>query len=352
MGARFVKVAALLWSVWLIPAAASAVPVPDRACVGYRFSRILDHGRPFGDEAAPSNARPIDYGFWFPVSSCRGRRTTLLDLLAESQMQAGRPVPERGRAGPSLEDMGIVDSIEAARALRQETEAIRTAASGPSINSPLVVYIHPSVLQAAPIAERLAGAGFAVASITWRGTNRQQFDVGVSGMTTEMLDAQAVVRDLAARSGILPRRIYVIGMSFGALTGLCWAQADQRIVALVTHDGGIETPTGTRLSPRCPYFSPTRPRLKLLSLYDASYAETTREVLDGLPGVQVQRVAVPLLAHSDYVGTVLLRARGDRTMDRPGERVRLFNSVADRTVEFLRCVRDYPEDECRVSEIR
>jgi len=322
--------AAILVSLLAAPTAAQ----PSR-CASYGFHRIEDEGR-----SLAGAARPIHFGLWLP-SGCRGRWVTRRDLARDSHVQTG----ETEAAITGVEQTGPALSA----ALDRPTGAVRAPARLQPRRRPLVVYIHPTVVQAAPIAEALAREGFAVASFAWRGSFGQAFDVGISGLISEMLDAQAIIRELVRRGIARERPIFVIGMSFGALTALCLAQADPRVTALVSHDGGITTPTGVRLSPLCPYFAAERPRAQALFLYDASYAGTTWAVADPLTRLRRRALAIPVLEHRDYVGTVLLRAEADPVMTDREARVRNFRAMSAATVAFLLCVRDRRPEGCDIS---
>lgn len=327
--------AAILFNTGAIESASS--------CTAYDFLNLADTGRSFIHEGRLV-PRPIDVAIWYPLA-CGGADVSLRQLTADSLVQAGRPTASAPDDVAVAEEAGI-DLAAVPAVLDRPSGFIRANDRLPSRPLPLVIYLHPSALEAAPVAARLARLGFAVAAIRWRGTYSQDFDAGPPGLMSELIDAQSVVRDLVDRGVADGKRMHVIGTSFGALTALCLAQADMRIAAIVSHDGGIVSPFGAKMVPKCPWYEDRRPRAALLSLYDARYGELTFQSTAGLKDLREQRLAVPTLRHEDYVGTVELRAAGRPADPVEQERARAYRKMADATAAFIACIQKDREAPC------
>jgi dienelactone hydrolase len=309
------------------PAAAAAT-----RCVTYQFNSVRDHGRSFSADGQLRAWRPVHYGLWTPATACDGPRMTFGDYAADAAVQ-------RGLAASAVHDAAFWRELVSSASVLDDavlgsaTPAVRSAPTLPA-SADVVLYIHASALEAHALAESLAVSGTVVAALTWRGTYQQDFDVGASGLVSEVLDVQAVLRDLGTR-GLAINRIVAIGTSFGALTALCWHGAEPRVAAIVSLDGGIATPTAARLLPSCPWSKPPTP-VVLLHLYDASYAGVTFDYLRSRSEVTLVAEPIPLLQHRDYHSTVFVRANAAGTTD-GAERTSIARSLIVRVRDFVRC---------------
>ena len=321
----------------LIGLCASTSPVAQAAatCVSYQFNSIRDYGRSYSSGADVLAPRPVEYGLWAPAAACPGRPMTYAEYARDAAVQRGLTAAEVEARGPRFwAELFSADDPLDPKVLATATRASREAPTLPA-STDLVVYVHASVLQAHASAEALAASGIPVIALTWRGTHAQEFDVGASGLVTEMLDLQAALRDLGARATSI-QRIVVIGTSFGALTALCWHGAEPRVKAIVSLDGGIATPTAAKLMPACPY-SKAPTSVAVLHLYDATYPDVTFDYLRSRSDVMLQAVPIPVLQHRDYHSTVFARAANQPGADAL-ERQSAAHAMFDRVRVFASCV--------------
>jgi dienelactone hydrolase len=320
--------------LFVLCASAISAPSPTTSgCVSYQFNSIRDRGRSYSSGAELQAYRPVEYGLWAPAAQCAHPRMTYADYARDASVQRGLAQSEVDARGPGWAELFGMDDPPDANVLATPTRASRQAPTL-SAGGDLVVYVHASVLEAHALAEALAASGTPVMALTWRGTYLQEFDVGASGLVTEMLDLQVALRDLGAR-GASVRRIVVVGTSFGALTALCWHGAEPRVQAIVSLDGGVATPTAAKLLPACPYVkAPTT--VAVLHLYDASYADVTFDYLRSRSDVTLTAVPIPLLQHNDYHSTVFVRAAGQHGTDAV-ERQNVAHTLVDRVRDFANC---------------
>jgi dienelactone hydrolase len=334
----------LVLSAAVYGAALHAAPETASAgCVGYEFNRIRDYGRSFSAGGRLQPYRDVHYGLWGPASRCSGARMTFAGYAQDAGVQAALPDAETGaRSARFWSELISADRPLPDRVLATTTHARRVAPALPAGGN-LVVYIHASAIEAHALAEDLAASGTLVAALTWRGTYRQEFDVAASGLVSEVLDAEAVVRDLGAR-GFAASRIVVVGTSFGALTALCWHGAEARMQAIVSLDGGIATPTAAKLMPSCPW-PEVAETVAVLHLYDASYEGVTFDYLRSRSDVVFAALPIPLLLHRDYHATAFVRAAAAAGQD-DGARVDAAQRMIGRASAFVRCALSGPAADC------
>lgn len=127
-------------------------------------------------------------------------------------------------------------------------------------------------LHQAVLSEFLASNGFIVAtadSSTIAHPMKSAEDVGIAAQREA--ERLAIVLDIAlARPGADPRRIAVVGHSFGARAALLLAMHDRRIKALASLDGGIGTAQAIDSFTRAKWFAPAHPVIPLLHFYETA----------------------------------------------------------------------------------
>jgi dienelactone hydrolase len=127
------------------------------------------------------------------------------------------------------------------------------------------------VADQAILAEFLASHGFVVAtspSVTRRrGPPPSADSIGPSA-ERQADDVARVVRRVSQRYGVDPRRVGLIGHSFGARGALLFQMRGRAVRALVSLDGGIGTATGTASMLTAPSYSSTRGGVPVLHFFE------------------------------------------------------------------------------------
>jgi len=166
---------------------------------------------------------------------------------------------------------------------------------------PLVLYFHTGAPSKSIQCEYLASHGFIVVSTAVRGTFEKDLDVALSGAETQARDLEFAAAWAARFWHLDGNAIGVVGMSFGGISELVFAERHPEVKALVSLDGGAGSLSGAALVQESPYFETARLRAPMLLLYQPGGADLT--FLESLRYSERTFARFPALHHQDFSGS-------------------------------------------------
>jgi len=360
-----VRTLALLMLV-LTPGFAAATPTlwrglePGRHPVGYRSTLERDASRStlerdasrstLDDPREPGRAMRI--GVWYPARAA-GRTFAFDRYLTDLGRRLGdRPESEARRAG--IEEFiaqaaghgGQADSIRAAlpRLLAAASAAVADAPAAAG-RFPLVLfpdYRPPPTV--AVLAEYLASHGFVVATIDMKGTFDADYDLGLTGMETQVQDlrfALGVARGLPFVDGA---RVAVMGVGISANAGLALQMRDPTVRAVVSLDGGLLSRFEDGITRRTPYWDLWAANVPLLAVH-APHPALDPAMLDAYRYADQVRVLFPRMSEFHFLAYGAIEGLIPSVIGRPPGDVNAGFAAACRMVRAFLASRVAGRDE-------
>jgi dienelactone hydrolase len=305
-----IAVLATVFSLILVLSrASSAAPLlwgdlePGPHAVGYQSRVEADLSRTAFDR--PTAGRAVTIEIWYPTVSAKS-----------DPMRFDRYVLDEAgigdRSGSAEETKSAIASFTAGldSRLREKSGVDRLLASSTAAHRnapylrgtfPLVLYFHTSASSKSAQCEYLASYGLIVVSTAVAGTFERDLDVGLSGAESQARDLEFAAA-WAARSAPIDRAaVGVVGMSFGGISELLFAERHPEVRAIVSLDGGAGSPSGAALVQQSPYFELARLQAPLLHLYQPEGADLA--FLETLRYSERTFARFPSLHHGDFSGS-------------------------------------------------
>jgi len=285
--------------------------------VGFRIESRPDHSREYlgpGD-AAGYGSRPQQIAVWYPAQRPAGKPAMrfeeyvlarALEEFSGTSSQAQRTETLAWFRKRPLA-LGAVES-DLNRLLASPTRAWKDAPRR-SGRFPLVIYAHNETFEKSVLAEYLASHGFVVASLPVLGTYERDLDVGVTGLETEIRDLETLLDRPSSDPRVDPRRIAVVGMSFGALSALGLAMRHPGVDAVVSLDGGVGSATDPYMLQQSDFYALERARAPLLHVYGIDVPGTDLTFLRSLKYSERWLVGFSGMRHGDFAGYGILTSQ-------------------------------------------
>lgn len=297
-----------------VRAAAAPAPVlwrglePGPYAVGYRSTLERDLSRT--SLVKPGQpGREMRVSFWYPARSSKrtpiaferyvtdlGRRTA--ELPDAPALAAGRDEFIAVAAG----GRGTEDSIRAAlpRLLALRTAAVADAQEAPG-RHPLVLFPDfRSPPTASVMAEYLASHGFVVATVDMKGTFDDDYDLGLSGMETQVQDLRFVLGRMRSQLVVDGARVAAMGVGISANACLAFQMRDPTVRALVSLDGGLLSTFEDGVTRRTPYWDPWATTIPLLAIH-APHPALDPKMLDTYRYAALTRIHFPRMSEFHFL---------------------------------------------------
>ncbi|MYN29247.1 poly(ethylene terephthalate) hydrolase family protein [Duganella levis] len=270
----------------------------------YREKNDVVNGQPFTGE----RARPVQTLIWYPAASNAGTRLPYSDYIRTEATDI-----DFGRAKSEV-DAFVANQLKSAVAAIGETQAkakfaqrmwaVRDAAPLAG-KYPVVVYAPgggSAAHEAADVGEYLASHGYVVIVSRNLGTRSYLMTVDREGAETQARDISFLVSYAHALPFADTAHIAAAGWSWGGMTNLFAAAADNRISAVISLDGTRE-PDLTKMLPvsrlTIPWLYISR-KLATISELNKRGIESSFSLLNAARHMQLYQVVMQPMVHVDF----------------------------------------------------
>lgn len=312
----------LLFAPTLCPAGSNhaRLNAPGAYAVGLRVVEQYDYSRGYRGDTDPDTgkpvtgerARPIQTFVWYPATPSGTPAMTVADYLklGASDDNFGRTSAERAALETRFIGERTAD-LSPARAKAELTApmlAHRDARSA-SGKFPVVIYA-PSfsawAFENADLCEYLASQGYVVVASPSIGRASRDMTSDLEGAETQAADIEFLIGYAHSLTQTDPRRLAVIGYSWGGISNVLAAAKDSRIGALVALDGSVRY--WPDVLKQAVYATPARVAVPLL--YVAASPREIEELNEGrnkttsflnrMKYADVYRVTLRPMQHSNF----------------------------------------------------
>ncbi len=272
---------------------------------GYQLILTYDQSRPPLEEQARQDGRIVPIYFWYPTNKAPRTPMTFRSYLDDLAYSLGSDVAEVQVINKSEElfadyHFDSPDSIlKAYMSLEIITRAGRDARIADG-NFPVVVFSHGHVDRWWVWGEFLASHGIAVVGTPNAGTFRKRHEMGLSGLETQIRDAQFAVSVVSQMESIDEGLVVAAGSSYGSLTAAGFATRDKRVKGVISLDGIIADVNEGELLTKTPYFDYQRFTTPILHVHSGFHWSSNYTLMDRLSFADQYRIEMKSLRHSDY----------------------------------------------------
>ncbi|MEP5611939.1 MAG: hypothetical protein ABJP45_06800 [Cyclobacteriaceae bacterium] len=272
---------------------------------GYTFIEAYDLSRPPLREQAKGEGRIVPIYFWYPGSEPTSSTMTFRSYLDDIAHSLGENVERESVSGKAREifadyHFDIPDSIiQAYTNLEIKTLACRDIPLHDG-KFPVVVFNHGNVDRWWVWGEFLASHGIAVVGTPNAGTFRKRHEMGLSGLETQIRDAQFAVSIVTKNKNIDGEFVIAAGSSYGSLAATGFATRDKRVKGVISLDGIIADVNEGELITQTPYFDYQRFTTPILHVNSGFSWSSNYTLMDRLIYADQYRIDMRTLRHSDY----------------------------------------------------
>lgn len=272
---------------------------------GYKFMEAYDRSRPPLAEQPSKDGRIVPVYFWYPSSEVPKATMTLKRYFEDLAFSLGEKVGPQEKSQKAAENFAkyhfdVPDStLQAYMNLEISTMAERDLAMAEG-NFPLVVFSHGNVDRWWIWGEYLASHGIAVIGTPNAGTLAKRHEMGLSGLETQIRDAQFAVSIVSKNSNIDQESVIAIGSSYGSLTAAGYATRDPRVKGVISLDGIIADVNEGELLTKTPYFDYQRFNTPILHVNSGFIWSSNYRIMDRLIYADQYRIVMDNMRHSDY----------------------------------------------------
>lgn len=272
---------------------------------GYRFIEAYDQSRPPLLEQSSKDGRMVPIFFWYPSEKASNTSMTYQNYLSDLAYSLGGDVSESDVWSKAEEfffgyHFDIPDSIlKCYMSLDIITMGGRNL---PIANGdfPIVVFSHGNVDRWWIWGEFLASYGIAVVGTPNAGTFGKRHEMGLSGLETQIRDAQFAVSEAAKTDNIDGTSVIAAGSSYGSLSAAGLASRDKRVRGVISLDGIIADVNEGELLTQTPYFDYQRFTTPILHVNSGFNWSSNYTIMDRLIYADQYRIEMEKLRHSDY----------------------------------------------------
>jgi dienelactone hydrolase len=339
---------ALAAAILLFLSLATGLSAEGSRPIGFRVLDRVDASRATKERP---EGRPLQISIWYPAKpGAAPSALTFSDYVVLSATETSLGAPSSASAAKTLEGYrgflarAGVTPAEADAWLATKMRAVRDAP--PTRDHPPLVLIAQgngdSAADQAFLAESLAARGFVVATIPSQanldGPMRSEADV-TAHVESQTADLDYALRTMIAEKSVRPDGFGAVGHSFGARSALLLAMREGRVTTVVSLDGGIGSKTGRRELEAARGFDRSRPRARLLHLYETGdpAMDVDLDLVRSLPGEKwIGRVDAMRHVHFSTAGVMAVRLPGvGRATSATAETSDAWSAVAEATGAFL-----------------
>ena len=257
------RAVAFVLAVALLSTATGATQQPGPYQVGYTVKHEYDHSRTFqrpsdyaGNRIEGEIARPLQISVWYPAEPAPDIEPIAYEEYLWADLTRTDFTPPTGEDRRHYTDnlarvlameyrveRERFDSVSSqiARAFTRKARAFRDAAPAEG-SFPLL--IHMSGYNASPrhhagLFESLAGHGFVVAALPSMGMYSESIDNERLSIQVQARDMDFAFDRMRGFPNVDPHRVGALGMSWGGMSNILFAQQNFNVDAVVTLDGAV-----------------------------------------------------------------------------------------------------------------
>ena len=330
--ASFVALA-LVWLTAALPdarAMTASAAVPDFPSlpagdlpVGYRVAYLQDVSRSFGPRTDLDGqplpgplGRPVQFHLWYPARPGGGTAMRCADYVRASVAPTGSAPDDSAAAARALESCRERPLRRGADPARLEAWLERPALArrdAPPAEGrfPLVVYapsINSDPWENWILVENLASRGFVVASAPSVGEDEAAVSIDAAGSHAQQDDLRFVLARALDDPSVDPRRVGMIGFSWGGMNAVQLALRHAGVSAVVNLDGAHVMPDYKPIAESFPWWNPRRLRAALLEIVPRGAGRDTTFTRDSLYA-DTYRWELPGIGHNDFAADMIARYR-------------------------------------------
>ncbi len=313
--------------------------LPGEYPVTFNSYHAYDSSRPaVAEQEEKRNGRLLQINVWYPAVSEKGTKLNFNDyvrLIASEKNANGGDVKGALRTfyDWTLDNAKTAPQVTQFKITGTETMASfgQQRAPGPF---PVVLAMHGGAADVAVMAEFLASHGYIVVNTPSKGYLRDDIDVNVLGLETQMRDYEFALNWLIHEERIQSSgNISLVGVSFGGQSALSYSFTND-VSAVVSLDGGIGSVFGASLVREYRKEGDIRPGVPLLHLYNPRDLYTDLTFLRNYKDCQRTLIGMKDMEHAHFWSWGIL----DRYMPgvigniRPGDS---YEAVLQQTLDFI-----------------
>jgi dienelactone hydrolase len=307
-----VRKCAGLFLAFLLPVSSYAQQGLTKHRVGFKSLIEFDSTRPaIKEQPASDKARAIQLNLWYPAEPAGTANTlTLKDyfLLKGKETDPTVSAFQQDMIAQRAIAKNYNTSMDSVKHLLNVPYTFKAQADAPvkSGKFPVVVLIHNDPVGFASLAEQLAEAGFVVVNFPLTGTTSKEFDwQTISGVQTEIRDAQFVIDRLKNFPEANTNSIIALGYSYGAMAAAAYQLQNSNVKAVISLDGGIGSIWGGSLLFGIPDFNIARLTKPLLHLWSDRENYYDHKWIENYICADRYLIRFSDLRHGDFVEGVL-----------------------------------------------
>ncbi len=211
---------------------------------------------------------------------------------------------------------------------------------------PLVILSHGAMMNWQFMAEFLASHGYAVALAPVAGTYDKRLEASISGVTTELRDAEHILSQVQKFPQIDLEKIATVGNSLGSVAAVAMATKNPSVRAVVSLDGVIGSPNEGSLLHEMSYYDDHEFTVPLLHTTGGFSFSNNRELINNFEFSNRFILELNGMRHADFIGQGLYDTLGVKmTGSAAGDYREAYRQLQKHTLFFLNAYLKNQENE-------